>query len=158
MMSNGQLEKPLLLHWVVVVASSLSVLMCLVLAHVLGVQIQWEVDASTRELVRSVLYVVAIILLPLTSLVRHILLRLNHTMPSRRSAANRYFVTILITQAMIEPIAVFGLLMFVLGDDFNSLYIFSIMAGLGIYFHRPAPQEYADIYDSVQRMKESSEL
>ncbi len=98
-----------------------------------------------RELVRSILYLMTIILFPLTKLIRHVLLRLNQTMPGEKSASQRYFFTIIVTQSLLESVSLFGLLMFILGDDFNTLYIFSVLGLLGIYLHRPDSEEYTDI-------------
>jgi hypothetical protein len=35
--------------------------------------------------------------------------------------------------------------MFILGDGFNTLYIFSVLAVLGIYLHMPKINEYLAI-------------
>ncbi len=148
---------PLLLHWLVVASVCVSMIVFLVCSHVFQQALQQGIDAGQRELIRSILYVVGIILLPFTKLVRYILLRLNHTMPGQRSAASRYFITVLVTQMMIEWLAIFGFVMFVLGDDFNTLYIFMVMAVLGVYFHRPVLQEYFGIEDAVRHMGESVE-
>ncbi len=132
-------------HWMVAIAVSLSVIAYLSVCHFLGSEIQIPVDESRRVLIRTVLYALAIVIFPVTSLLRFILLRLNQTMPGDRPAKNRYLLTILLTQAMVEAIALFGLLMFVLGDDYNTLYIFSSMAALGVFLHRPKLEEYSAI-------------
>lgn len=107
--------------------------------------------ADQRELIRSVLYGIAIVLFPLTNLLRHILLRLNQTMPGPKPAAARYLMTILVTQGLIEWVGLFGFGMFLIGDDYNTLYIFSLMAVLGVYLHRPKPEEYQRIVAELAR-------
>jgi hypothetical protein len=42
-------------------------------------------------------------------------------------------------------VAVFGFVMFILGDDFNTLYIFSVLGALGLFLHRPKIEELAAI-------------
>jgi hypothetical protein len=39
----------------------------------------------------------------------------------------------------------FGLLMFMLGDDINTLYIFTLMGAVGIYLHKPKQTEFQSI-------------
>lgn len=136
-------------HWIIVIAMALTVVVYVGVCHYFGPNIQIGMEESQRVLIRSVFYVLGIIVLPFTSLLRHILLRLNQTMPGDNPAKNRYLVTIAMTQSMVEIVAVFGLVMFVLGDEFNTLYIFSVMAGLGMFLHRPKMAEYLVIVDSL---------
>ncbi len=142
------------LHWVVVIAMAMTVVGYVFVCHYLGEQVQIELEESQRVLIRTIFYVIAIVLFPLTSLIRHILLRLNHTMPGDNPARNRYLVTIVVTEAMIETVAILGLVMFVLGDDFNTLYIFSSMAVLGIFLHRPKMDEYLAIVEYLMKRNE----
>ena len=132
-------------HWFIVIAMSFTVISYVFVCHYFGQQMQIELEVSQRVLIRTVFYAIAIALFPLTSLLRHILLRLNQTMPGDNPARNRYFVTVMVTQVMIEAVAIFGLVMFVLGDNYNTLYIFSAMGALGIFLHRPKMDEYQAI-------------
>jgi hypothetical protein len=108
-----------------------------------------NLDETQRVTIRTILYAVTIGLFPLTNLVRHILLRLNQTMPGDKPAAQRYLTTIIVTQTMIEIVSLFGLLMFLLGDNFNTLYIFSVLGLLGIYLHKPKMTELEDIIQAL---------
>ncbi|OHX34836.1 hypothetical protein BJL95_12205 [Methylomonas sp. LWB] len=112
-------------------------------------QLGWPADR--RELIRSVLYGIAIVLFPFTNLLRHVLLRLNQTMPGPKPAAARYLVTIAVTQGLIEWVGLFGFGMFLIGDGYNTLYIFSLMAALGVYLHRPKAEEYRRIVAELTR-------
>ena len=95
-------------------------------------------------------YVIAIVLFPLVNLVRHILLRLNQTMPGDNPAKNRYLMTTVVTLFLIEVVGFFGFVMFILGDEFNTLYIFSVLGALGVFLHRPRLQEYEQIVDALK--------
>ena len=117
--------------------------------HVWPADIQMGVDEAQRVLVRSILYGVAIVLFPVVKLLRHILLRLNQTMPGPQTAKQRYLLTIIVTQVLIELVGFFGLTMFILGDGFNTLYIFSAMAALGIFLHKPNMDEYLAIESAL---------
>lgn len=138
-------------HWLICSAMLAMLAAYNVFCHFWADAYRLNVDESQRVVIRTVFYVLAIIVFPLTNLMRHILLRLNQTMPGEKSAADRYLLTIVITQSMIEVIALFGPIMFILGDDFNTLYIFSVLGTLGAVLHRPKPDEYLSIVESLSR-------
>ncbi|WP_031434538.1 hypothetical protein [Methylomarinum vadi] len=146
-------KKDLNPHWMVVIAFVLFLCGYLFACHYFGSEIQINIADSQRVLIRTILYALAIVIFPVTSLLRYILLRLNQTMPGDKSAKSRYLVTIIVTQAMIGTVAAFGLVMFVLGDDYNTLYIFSSMAALGIFLHRPKFEEYNGIFIFIEERK-----
>lgn len=113
-------------------------------------------EESQRTLVRSIFYVITIVLFPLTNLLRFILLRLNQTMPGTRTAAQRYFTTVCVTQSLLHSVAVFGLIMFLLGDGLNTFYIFSVLGCLAVFLHRPRDSEYASIEQALSHPDSST--
>ncbi len=145
MATSGQLKK----HWWIVYTTVFSVALYNLVCHVYGVEIQLFWSEDQRVFIRTILYIIAILILPLTNLLRFILIRLDQTMPGDKPAAERYFKTILITQLMVEIIAVFGVVMFVLGDGYNSLYIFSILTLLGAALHRPRLEDLNSIEQAL---------
>ncbi len=143
----------LTLHWFFA-----SLLLCLLIiynliCHIMGAEIQINMDEDQRIVIRTILYTVTIFLFPLTNLIRHILLRLNQTMPGDNPARNRYLITTVITLLTIETVGIFGLAMFILGDSYNTLYIFTTLAVLGIFLHRPREEEYSQIIESLTLQK-----
>lgn len=132
-------------HWLICAAMLMMLMIYNLICHQWGDDIRQPLDESHRILIRTILYVVAIALFPLTNLIRYILLRLNQTMPGQKTAEQRYLVTIIITQAMIEVVSLFGFVMFILGDDFNTLYIFTLLGVVGIYLHKPKQTEFQRI-------------
>lgn len=131
----------LTLHWLICAVMLILLASYNVVCHVWMDVIRMNLDESQRVLIRTILYVMAIVLFPLTNLIRHILLRLNQTMPGETAPERRYLFTVLVTQLMIGTVSVFGLVMFILGDDFNTLYIFTLLGVLGVYLHRPNQDE-----------------
>lgn len=129
-------------HWLICTAMLLLLIAYNLVCHLYPTQIRSEIDESQRLILRNVLYALAIITFPLTNLIRHVLLRLNQTMPGDKSAAQRYLPTILVTQSMIAGVSVFGPIMFVLGDDYNTLTIYSVLGALGMFLHRPKIGEH----------------
>ena len=147
-----KLNSDLTLHWVIV-----GLMICLLIAyniicHIISSEIQINIDEDQRIFIRTIFYIITIVLFPVLSLLRHILLRLNQTMPGDKSAKKRYLLTILVTMVFIEIISLFGLIMFILGDQYNTLYIFSVLGALGIFLHRPRQEEYKEIIESLRIM------
>lgn len=136
-------------HWLITAALLALIIAYNIICHVWANEIRITLDEPQRVLLRSILYGVTIILFPLTNLLRHILLRLNQTMPGDKPARQRYLLTVAVTLSLIETVGAFGFLMFILGDDFNTLYIFSVLAALGIFLHKPKLVEYLAISEAL---------
>ncbi len=144
------LASDLFLPWLIVAIMAVMLMVYLIICHTIGEQIQQPLPEAQRVLIRTILYGVGIVTLPMTNLIRHIQLRLNQTMPSATSAKNRYWLTVLVSMALIESIGVLGLVMFILGDGFNTLYIFISMSALGLFLYRPKADEYHQIVDALR--------
>jgi hypothetical protein len=54
----------------------------------------------------------------------------------------------------VEIVGVFGLIMFILGDSYNTLYIFTTLAALGLFLHRPKESDYEQIVDALAQQQE----
>jgi hypothetical protein len=121
--------------------------------HFWGNEIRSSIEESQRIVIRSVLYAFTIILFPVVKLIRHILLTLNQTMPGPSPAKNRYFWTVAISLGLSQSTSLFGFLMFVLGDDYNTLYIFSLLGMLGLYLNMPKFTEYLAVTNALSSRK-----
>jgi F0F1-type ATP synthase membrane subunit c/vacuolar-type H+-ATPase subunit K len=163
-----QLKSDLVLPWVIVGIMLVMLAANIIVCHVLGGALQQQLPEAQRELFRTIFYVVAIVTFPLTNLIRHIQLRLNQTMPCSDKASRihnnldtkavqeakaRYLVTVIVSMALIEVVGVFGLVMFLWGDGFNTLYIFTGLSALGLFLYRPKIEEYIEILDSISAQK-----
>ncbi len=150
---NNNVKADFTLAWlmiaILVVMQSIYIFIC----HQFGTQIQQVLSIEQRILLRTVFYGIAIATFPLTTLLRYILVRLNQTMPSQKTAAQRYLVTIIVSQAMMESVGIFGFVMYILGDDFNTLYIFSGLAVLVFFLQRPKQAEYQSIVEALQQQQ-----
>ena len=153
-----QLKSDLIMPWVIV-----GIMLAMLVAYVIvcitfGDQIQQPLPEAQRVLIRTILYVVAIVTFPMTNLIRHIQLRLNQTMPFSHAtpvveAKKRYLVTVIVSMSLIESVGIFGFVMFILGDSFNTLYIFSGLSALGMFLYRPKVDEYAKIVEALTTQK-----
>ena len=51
--------------------------------------------------------------------------------------------------AFAESVGIMGFVMYLLGDDFNTLYIFMVMSSLAVFLYRPKAQEYLKIVEAL---------
>jgi hypothetical protein len=149
-----QLKSDLIIPWVIQGIMLATLAAFLIVCIAFGDQIKEPLPEAQRVLIRTVLYVVAIVTFPMTNLIRHIQLRLNQTMPYSqgtpvKEAKNRYLVTVIVSMSLIESVGIFGFVMFILGDNFNTLYIFSGLSALGIFLYRPKIDEYASVVEAL---------
>ncbi len=121
-----------------------------IICQIKGAEIQIGLAEQERIFIRTLFYAAAIALFPFSTLLRHILLRLNQTMPGDNPAKSRYLMTTIVTLVCIEIVGIFGLIMFILGDGYNTLYIFTALGALGVFLHRPREQEYREIIEALK--------
>jgi hypothetical protein len=150
LIDRKRLQADMLLPWVMVAIMAVVLAAWVLVCQILGERVQQPLPETQREVIRTVLYAIAIATFPLTNLLRHIQLRLNQTMPLsgrayQKAAKSRYLLTVIISMSLIQTIGIFGFIMFVLGDSFNTLIIFTVMAALGLFLYRPKWAEYAQV-------------
>jgi len=141
-----QLKSDLFLPWLIQGVMLASLVVYIIVCITLGDQIQQPLPEAQRILIRTILYVVAIVTFPMTNLLRYIQLSLNQTMPfssiePEGEAKKRYLVTVIVSMSLIESMGIFGFVMFVLGDNLNTLYIFTGLSALGLFLYRPKVHE-----------------
>jgi hypothetical protein len=132
-------------HWLVVGIMLLTLMVYVLICHQLGHDLRQPLPEAQRVFVRTAFYAIAIVAFPITNLIRHIQLKLNQTVPSNKSAKSRYLLTVIVSMILVESVGVLGFVMFMLGDDFNSLYMFTGLSALGLYLYRPKTEEYHSI-------------
>ncbi len=150
------LQHPLLFPWII--TGIVFTLLCASLIYIQNT-IHWQVLPVSREsliLWRTECYIGTILLLPITNLLRYIFLRLNQTMPPLKPkidlsklAKTRYTLTVCVSQSMMAFIGGLGVMMFILGDSVNTLYILTGVAGLGVFLYRPKIDEYYAIVHAL---------
>lgn len=144
------------LHWLVWLVFALVLLGYILFIQVIAQNYNLAWDESQRVVVRTSLYVLAIVLFPFTNVLRHVLLRLDCTMPGDKSAERRYLSTVWVCLLLIESVASFGVVMKILGDDFNTFYIFVVLGALGLFLYRPKSHELALIEQALAEKSASS--
>jgi hypothetical protein len=140
---------PLLRAWLLMAALMILQGIYIGVCHYFKADLPQLWATETLIVLRSSLYAAVIVLFPLTNLLRHLQLRLNQTMPSPKTAAERYSSTVMVSQGLIAMVGVCGLVLYFGGDTVNSLYIFSGLAYLGYGLHRPKWTEYQAIVEAL---------
>lgn len=148
-LSEQQLQSDLLMAGVIRALALMSLIAVVVICHTYGNKIQLGMDEQQRILIRTLLYIVAITTFPIMKFMRHVLLRLNQTAKGNKTAKSRYLVTIFVSMTVAVSIGIYGFAMFVLGDSFNTLYIFTLLSALAMYLYRPKIEEYQAIIESI---------
>jgi hypothetical protein len=54
---------------------------------------------------------------------------------------------------LMESVGVLGVIMFLLGDGYNTLYILTGLSALGLFLYRPKQAEYARIIEALAAPK-----
>lgn len=154
---NGDILKigsnTLIPHWIALWLTAFTLVFYLIIAHRYGHELWQPLPDSQRIVVRTIFYALCIIGFPLTNLLRHILLRLNQTMPGKKPAGSRYMLTVIVSFIFAEGVGLFGIVMYMLGDDFNTLYIFMGLSALALYLYRPKYPEYKSIIEELSEQK-----
>jgi len=110
----------------------------------------FQISQDSLVFIRTIFYILAIIAFPITNLMRFVMVRLNQTMPGEASAEQRYSVTVLVSMISAGTIGMLGFIMFVLGDDYNTLYIFCVLSALAVFLYRPKIEEYLSIVEALK--------
>jgi len=148
--SEQQLQSDLVTAGIIRAVSLMSLMALLVICHIYADRIQIGLDEQQRIIIRTVLYVVAILTFPVMKFVRHVLLRLNQTKISNKSPKSRYMLTIIVSMVVAESIGIYGFVMYILGDSYNTLYIFIMLSALAMFLYKPNLQEYKALVESLE--------
>lgn len=151
-MMHNNLEQDLKLHKLIFFMMAAMLIIYLSICLIMGKALQQPLDETTRVQIRTAFYIIAILLFPLTNLIRHIQLRLNQTMPLtltnyRIEAKKRYLLTVIVSASLIESLGVLGFILFMLGDNSNNLFILTGLSAMGLFLYRPKLEEYATIVE-----------
>lgn len=66
------------------------------------------------------------------------------------SALSRYFVAVIISLALAEAVAIYGIVVFILGADFNTLLAFLAISALALFLFRPKMDELERIAEQIR--------
>ena len=149
----GATEKRLLSLWIIWAWIFISLFLYVLVCHLWGDRIRPNAMPNfPLDLMRKVLYGVAMFTLILTHFLRKFMLpeRPGGSRPTslrvqsdlnQSSLISRYATSMIISLALSESIGIYGLVLFLLGDNFRTLYIFLGCSALALFFYRPKREE-----------------
>ncbi len=150
---GGANEKRLLSLWIIWAAIFVSLLLYVLICHLWGDGIRRNaIPNFPLDLMRNVLYGVAIVTLILTHFLKKLMLAqrsggsgptsLRPQLGSNQSSLiSKYAVSMIVSLALSESIGLYGFVLFLLGENFRTLYIFVGISAIALFFYRPKREE-----------------
>ena len=159
---KGVNQSQLLVMWIIWGAMLVSLLIYVLICHLVidGIRQSLESD-FTFDMLRNILYGVGIFTLFLAHFVRKFILTPrtggSGSMTSKppplkdqSQVVGKYVMAMLLSLALSESIGIFGLVLFLLGDSFQTLYIFIGISALGVFHYRPRREEIMKLAAATQ--------
>ena len=147
--STSPQQKDLFIAWLIWGSLLFALMTITLIGHFNGDQYRLNPPNNSLVLLRTVFYGLAIITFPVTNIIRHIMVRLNQTMPGDKTAKARYQLTTLISMLAADSIGFYGITLYLWGDPINTLYIFSLLSALAFFLYRPKFHEYHSIHEAL---------
>ena len=142
-------QTPIRTAWLIW-ASMLGLLAVYILsARFCGSQIRGLVDLNAYIIpIRTVLYLVALATFPFINLLRRKMARYpsrrrwHHDRQIQAARYDRYYLTVVtLSLVLAESIAAWGFVLFIFGDNLQTLYLFCGMSALAMVLYRPKTDE-----------------
>jgi len=140
-------------NWLIWSSMAVSLLIYIFLCHQLGegVKAKGEIEVPI-DLLRNIFFVVTAAVLITSYYLRRFMLKgrlrtarvstLRELFIQKQPPFVRHYASIVILSlALSESIGIFGLLLFLLGGGFKTLYIFIVVSALAMVFYRPKREE-----------------
>lgn len=150
---KGGNENRLLIFWFIWAGIFGSLSIYVLICHLAGDEIRQTVSPNfPLNLLRNVLYGVAIFTLLLTPFLRKFMLAGRSGGPglltsqpplisNQSSPIAKYAIAMVVSLALSESIGIYGFVLFLLGDSFRTLHIFVGISALAMFFYRPKREE-----------------
>jgi len=155
-------EKSHQILWIIWTAMLGSLFVYIFICHLWEDEIRRASNSNfPLDLIRNILYGIAIFTLILTRFIRKLILAGQHdgpgpksldsSSPSNQSAIiGKYVTAMLVSLALSEFIGIMGLALFFLGDNFQVLYIFMAISAVAMFFYRPKREELETLALAMQ--------
>ncbi len=145
-------EKQLQILWIIW-AGMLGALVVYVLICLLGGEvIRRSASPFPLDLMRDILYGIAVLTVILTHFLRNFMLggqsgnsepmSMQAPSPSDQSSVvGKYMTAMIVSLALSESIGIYGLVLFLLGAGLRTVFIFNGIAALAMFIYRPKRKE-----------------
>ena len=159
---RGANEKQLLILWIIWASMVGSLLIYVFICHQCGDQIRRTASPNfPLDLMRNILYGIAIFTVFLIHILRKSMLTARSggsgpmslkslLLSNQPSFLAKYTTAVIVSLVLSESIGIYGFVLFLLGDDFRTLYIFIGISGLAVFFYRPKREELETLAIAMQ--------
>jgi F0F1-type ATP synthase membrane subunit c/vacuolar-type H+-ATPase subunit K len=161
-------ERSLLTLWVIWAGIFGTLFIYVFICHQLGDKIRSAASANfPLDLMRNILYGISIFTLILTHFLRKLILAgrpggpgpMTSKPPSlsnQPSLLAKYTTAMLVSLGLSESIGIYGLVMFLLGESLQTLYMFMGISALAMFFCRPKREELETLAIAMQTKEAST--
>jgi hypothetical protein len=156
------MKKGMMTLWIMWAAMVGSLIIYLFIVHAVGDEIRKSLHPDfPMELLRNILYGISIITILLSHFLRKFMLAVKNSDASSGlmkygAQSNqplfvaKYTMTVMVSLALSESIAIYGLVLFLVGADFQTFYIFTAISALSMFFYRPKRMELEGLAVAMQ--------
>ncbi|MDP3259037.1 MAG: hypothetical protein Q8M34_00430 [Thermodesulfovibrionales bacterium] len=151
--------------WIIWGAMFASLCIYVIVGHMVIAKIKMAgMPPDVFSLLRNALYVVAVIELAIIPFIRKIMLKasLKETQSSAgyqisgritHPALVKYTTVIIISLALAESIAIYGLLLLLIGKDFQSFYVLTAVSAVAMLVYRPKMDDVERLAIAISEQK-----
>ncbi len=151
--NTGSFEKGMMVTRIIWAGIFVCLFIYVLVCHaVAGGDFRSEISDAPLDLVRNILFGVSIIVLSLAYFIRRRIVSVEPGSTKNRpirpaSPRNlaqflpKYTAAILVSSALSEAVGIFGLVLFLLGDSFQNLYLFIGVSAIALVYFRPKKEE-----------------
>jgi len=134
--------------WIIWAGFLLTLVVYLIICEILGIQTGAEANAELPLIwIRTGAYALAIILFPIITGLKYLILKPRSETqtptqtPPRSPDSSRYLAAVVLALALADSIGTLGFLLFLMDDDYRTLYMFMGMSVICMLIHRPRQAE-----------------
>ena len=162
------IEKGLLTVWIMWAAIMGTLFIYVFICHQFGDEIRRNMSQNAPiPLLRNIFYGIAVITLFLSHFLKRYMLSGTSGGSLSKSAISglrqnqptvlaKYTNVLIVSLALSEGIGIYGFVLFLLGDSFQTFYIFIGISALAIYLHRPRREELERLARAMQTEEATS--
>jgi F0F1-type ATP synthase membrane subunit c/vacuolar-type H+-ATPase subunit K len=163
---RAEFEKGLRILWIIWAAMLGSLFIYVFICHQVGEEIRGNMNPEFPiGLLKNILYGAIIVTLLFTHFLRRFMLTGRFSSSDVRpynpgsishqpALLAKYTVAVLVSLALCEGIGIYGVVLFFLGADLRTLYIFIAISALSMFFYRPKMEELERLAMTMNREKE----
>ena len=160
-----QLKAGLLKVWIVWIAMFLTLVLSLIFVFLLGKNVDQIYHPQAVRQITLILYGVAVVGLILAYFIRKYMLHRASSKPLSEEAGNipgqispyiaRYKPAVVVSLAIAESIAAFGLTIFFMNGSLSTFLIFLAISLVGLFLYRPKFEEVEKLAISIKQNSEA---